>query len=678
MLDVKANATEYPAMLVKRQPQIDAALEHLTTTFDEYSRWRRAEQEDGWNACYRAYKGFKPQTDDFYHVYKIREIFRQVETLKPLLAEQFFGGGQLFRFKSRHEGNEDRAQAATEIVHMQLDAAGGRNALAIWDWLDTAILYGTSYIVYGWQTWRRPTHKILRMHDPEDGKSWWKRETDEILEEGPYVRHFSPFHVWTHPEIADPRDSPVCFVEEAVSLADIKTLIREGYLDAAAVKDGLGTEDGGRDIAAYLEAEGPEDAPRLQTESGLLSLRSCWTNDAWEYAVLDRRILGRATKIPFGRAPLLALRNYPLPEEHYGTPEPLLVLEEQNLLDDFMSIFADGLHYAANPMFQGTTEQKKTWLDTVFQPGGFVATVPNAPPILPLQTNSQMASLMQLPQVAAFILNNARMTPGITAELSGIGSTSSTATQHVRLQEAATKRIEGKIRRFMPMFRQLYGALYELNRLYLDTEVAVRLEGDAGREAFQTYLPTVFDADVDVEVELANERTDEGPEASMKWQNALRTVGGDPLVERRPLLERFFRSLGVKKPALFISDPTTATVDANAENAEFIAWGETADPKMSDNDQAHLAVHMPLLMEPVGAAEQNPTCLQRHCRIHQDRMAAKTQAAGAYRQQNLAPGSGSPVPATDVQTEAMFGNAERGAASQGGVPEAPALAGRAM
>jgi hypothetical protein len=674
--DVETKATAVEAQAVtdralkgkggeeRRQKAVTRLLAH----YDAYASWRKAHVEDGLNACYRAYQGYRPRSSSYHHTYVIREIFRQVETLKPEVFERFFSREQLFRYKAKRPGFEEAAAAATQIVHDQLAANLGRNMRALWDWMDTAILWGTSYLIFGWRSFKHTQWKINRVHDPVTREPWWDRETDEVIEEGPYLDHRTPFEVYTHPEVADVGQSPVVFQRETITPAGLKTLVRSGWADADLVKKAAA---GGKLTALDIEGElRPEDFPLLDLpseEDERMELLTGWTNDGWEYGVLNREYLIRAREMEFARPTIVCLRNYPQVREHYGTPEPLVLLEEQNLLNDFMSMFADGVHFTCNPMFKMTREAHTSWLQTYFQPGGAVV-LDKLDQLAPLGVNP---AVLDLPNVAGFILNNMKAT-GIR-DVAQLGQP--TATQHMSVVSAAGKRVSYKIARWKPEFRHIYTALYELNRLYLDQEVAVRMEGPAGAEAFARYEPTVFDADVDVQVELADE-AEADPEAALRWQNALRLSAGDPGVDRAALWERFFRAMRVREPRKLLLDPTLAYSDAQRENTEAVLHGFLPLPRAQDNDQIHLGVHAPLRASPLGRL-QEPEAMasfERHCMAHAERLMARQQSRAQFGTAMEGPGpgemeqrSGSPVPAADERTEGLFLNGPRGAAWQGGM-----------
>ncbi len=642
----------------------ELTVERLMDVYEGYKQWRDGEIYPTWEGVYRAYRGLRPANSGPYKtIYVIREIFRQMETLKPQISKQFFGGEQLFRYEPRHPGQEDQAMGATSIVHQQIKRKMLDAQLQMW--LDTATLYGTSYLTYGWRKFKHTHRKISLMHRKDDDKTAWERKSSEFVYESPYVEFLKPWDVYTHPDVEDCRNSPLVVVRKVVSTADLKTLVREGWLDEDLTKEALEQDKGGPvdHLTAWrlARAQGyDERIDRSADGDEPHELLTGYTNDGHEYAILNSKHLVRAQKSKDGEIPMLAQRNYAQIGEHYGIPEPLIIMDEQRILNDFMGMYIDGTHIARNPMFKVSKAAKKDWGFASFRPGGAVY-LDNMGDVEPLAVNP---SVMNLPQDAAFIQNNMKLATGLSDELAGSGSSQRTATGLVRLQDAAGERMAHKVRLFMPMFSEVYRILYDLNARYLSDEVAVRSLGEDGKAVFGRYGPDVFNADVDVNVELANVM-ESNPETRQKWIETIKLFGMDPLINQTLLRERVFRAMGEKKPKMFLANPQNAQGDAMAENLQLEAVGILPDPNPNDNHQLHLQIHQ-METQTMPFMALNPQwqiALQKHMSIHNSYMQQQMMAQGQQQMApSAAPPGGSLLPEADMRTEAMFDNGATGAA----------------
>jgi hypothetical protein len=647
-------------------------VDNLYSLFDSYSQWRDSNQKPIWEAVYRAYRGYKPQNASPHKfVYIIREIFRQMETLKPQLAAQFFSQEQLFKYLARNPGFEESADAATSIVHYQMKHFRLQNELM--PWLDTALLYGVSYLSYGWRKFRQTTRKITPMHAPDE-KMWWQREATERIYDGPYLEALKPWELFTHPFIEDCRNSPAVFIRKIVSPADLRTLIREGWIDEDATKEAVESSSG---IGSNTDRVG--NPPYNQALDYNLDkddpqeMVICWTSDSWEYVIINRKLV-RAHLSSFPEIPIISLRNYPQTGEHYGIPEPLIIMDDQRILNDFMSIFVDASHYSCVPMMKVHNQAAQAWKNATFKPGGAVY-LDNLEQVQPLQVAPAHVDLMN---VGGFIQSNMKLATGVTDELAGAGSSAKTATGLVRLQDAAGARMQHKVRLFQPAFHDVYRALYNLNAQYLEEETAVRIEGADGRQVFRRYTPDVFEPDVDVDVQLSNESN--GPENTQKWMQLIQMIGQDPLVDRQVLLERMFRAMGEKRPKIFLANSINQQGDAIEENNLFRDVGTAPDPKPSENHMLHAQIHgmwfhTPEFQQLAATRVMFAEMAMKHAGIH-NYIQAQQQAQAGQEQQGpnqtpTAPQGQGPGPVdmeASSNTEANFDNAARGAAQQGAMP----------
>jgi hypothetical protein len=655
---------------IPRDPEErDIVARNLTELCDSYRDDSvTAEQRNIWDACYRAYRGWKPeQQGQYLFVYVIREIFRQLETLKPQMWDQFFSQTDLFEYVPEFPGDEKRVEASTEAVRKQIRYM--QINLQMQKWLDMTLQYGSADLFGYWKSFVMPKRKISPMYDWDRNESWWERETKDLRREGPFLEAIPPWRVFSHPNCENIRESPLVGILDIVTPSTLKTYTRQGWLNAEAVK--AASEESGcasqeDETQMYLQS-----MPYYKTYKNMdepQQIHTYFTNDGWEWAVLNRKTLVRGRRADFGHAPIIRNKNYPQVDEAWGLPEALQLLDDQNLLNDLMSNFVTGATLASMPMQKVKKTAVNDYRNMVYRPGGYVA-LDNLGDCEPLQ---QASTLFQLPGVASFVQNNMRVATGIGNELSGIAGKSGTATEHVSRKDAQSSRMRYKVIYMAPQFEDAYAMIHSLNALYLDDEVAVALVGPDGKNAFKYVTPADFGAPVSVRVRLAN-MMDLGTDAAMKWMNVLARCGQDPMIQRKKLYQRMFKAMGEPRPEDFLNEVGLPQADAVRENQELAAFGTTNDPMPQEDHQTHYAIHtMMIQSEPFKAwPEMKQAATFKHNSIHQEYLAQQQQqmakAQQASNQMEIGVGGGSPVPATDLQTEAMFDNGANGAASQGGV-----------
>ncbi len=663
---------------VKSKEKQEFVVQRINSELQKYrSSYARMEWEKNVRAVFLCYRGYKLAGGDNQFQYVIREGFFQFETLLAQICPQFFGESRLFRYAPQQAEFIQKAVGATEIVHAQMRRTHAESQLR--DWLKCAMFYGVSYLTYGWQHYKRVVRRPLPLHsDPEQEP--WKVRTEEIIFEAPYLEFIKPWEVYCHPFIEDCRNSPTVSIIKMLSVADLKTLARELYLDADAVQQAI--EDGPAAPNQNRNLNFPSPMPQydyqLDSSDGSAphEMVVTYTNEGWEYVMLDGRAIARAQRCRYGEIPIIGLRNYPQAGEHYGIPELVSILDDQRLLNEVMSSYVYSIHMQLNPRVKVKRNAVKDYNAATHKPGGKII-LDDMNDVMPFEVNP---TTMSLEQVGSFLMNNMRRTTGLNERLAGSAPNTGTATLGVHLEQAATKRMMEKVALFAPAFGDAYMALYRLNAMYLDDKVPVRMLGASGADIFNRYGPDAFEPDVDVEVELANQSA--GPEDAVKWQNAYQLTGQDPLVSRKGLLERYFRALGEKRPQALLSDPILAQSDALAENTGVLANGIIGDPKPDDNHQVHIQIHTQAMQTPefMALVHERPPwakAMQDHLLKHVQYFQAMQQAQQAQAQQSAAAmpntslaaqaqGPQSANPEANARTEAMFQNGARGAAQGGG------------
>jgi hypothetical protein len=667
------------------EEQRERAVCRLMDLLRSYKKYREEYVEPIWNETYRAYMGVPPQDNNPYgSFYHIAEIFRQVEVLKPQLAAQLLPSDQYFRYKPQMATPDAdyRAQAATQIVHQHLRSMNCEPELLTW--LDNCCVWGISYLMDGWKRYRRTRLKIakcIRKDQDDKPQRAWMRETQDIAEEGVYVKWVNHWQVYVDWRCPNLDDSPGVFLVERVSAEDMKTLVREGELDAKAVEKAIA--EGGDSCDEWDFRDRPEDEdgrsdsdvhPNKELE-GLFTLITVWTNDHMVYSIINQKHMARAQFNFRQRVPMKVLRNYPQPGQHYGLGEPFMLLWDQKLLDDAASQFIDAGKYALNPMFVVAAEEKKKWQVLSFKPGA--AVFPN---------NIDKIKALNVPQlnfplkdVMDTLRRNMQLASGNTDEMQGI-TRHRTATGVKLLQDAAAMRINHKVRWHMPVFKRLWLDLYTLEAHFLDQDFAVRVRGRDGKEFVDSYGPNAFEPDVDVSIELPPEMQNDMERRNQALQFYQQTAGsGDPRWKfegpSRALLEAFGHSDNQED---FVASELEDLKLPVIENDIWRQTGLFPPVRADQNHQVHLQTHQEAAaqaQQAVAAGMLDPGALHiiaEHMERHAQYLQQIQQAMAQQAQQAPVQQSGSPMPQADMRTEANFANSVTGAAQQGTMPRSVA------
>lgn len=642
-------------------------VEYILRIFNKYRQERLRTVEMSWEISDRLYKGeFRDNFWPYSTVYEIREVYRQVEAMKALTFQGFFGQPKRFEYKTLHAGGEDAANIATHIVERQLRVLGNEDE--IYKWHNEPYVKGIAYLQYGWARYKRLKHKNTNMHQSE--KDLGKRDVEEAMNEGPFLEWQDCWKVYTNPWVDDIQDSPFVFIREIVSGEYLRTMVNEGRFDKKAVMKAL---DKGGTANSYA----PEDNrvwlasdPGIFGDDKEFKLLTAWTNTGWTYAVVEDEFFVMAQRNPFDRVPILNLRNNPEPGLHYGTSEPTILAAEQMLLRDVASMWVDSIHYKLQPMWVIKEYLKNQWENTGFRPGA-TNYVTNMEDIKPLAGGPD--TLFNLENAMNLIRMSMQRTTGMTDEVTGEGSRHRTASGMQMLQQAASARTEMKLMQWAPIMSKLYGKAYELNAAYMSKDVAARVEGLDGKLQIGRYDSGNFSPEVDVEVILP--RNMMPPEAQQSKAILLyNSTKMDPLVNKEPVILELARAFQLTNPKRLLANRMTSQRDAVYENQDFQTTGFIQDPVATEDHVMHYQIHYAYKHTPefLALPPETQVLMHMHCSIHEAYLKAMQQMPGAPAQPM---GGEGPMPGAEGNMmgnamgnemgEDMFNNGARGAEQQG-------------
>lgn len=643
-----------PVKLIDVPEDVRAStVEKLVTLFKRYEEdGARRKKVEQWTASYRAYMGYKYAEQQWM----IREIFRQVETLIPKLAKTLLSGDVLFTLDARQEGFDEAAEGAAAVIHDQIHRYGSMQELQ--KFVRDFVMYGTVYLLPGWRHYKRTHKKLDPMHAPEE-KDTWDRKTTEVPEEAPFLEYVGPWDVFSHPQVEEAKNSPAVFIIRNVTVSDLKTMVREGYLDADATQEAVENNRSGAAEDETLGRAPFNDPHRNDTlDDDVHELMMCWTFDGMHYRVLDREVLVGATMTDDGKIPLITARNYPQSREHWGVPEPITIIDDQKLLNDLTDLFVKQNWYQL-PMWTVKEAAFNNFQRSTFKPGGYVRCTDPAGDI-GLLPQSQSPATVQLSGSMEYVLNRMKLTSGLSNEVAGSKGDTGTATGIVRLQDAADDRIQHKCgAMLMPALKEAYAAVYNLDAMRLNVTYKLRVAGPDGVRQDKEYPPSIFAQDIDVTIEVGS---DAGLQQANHLLNIYKVVGQDPLVNREEILKELWKASDMKHVRRFAASSMSAQGDALQENMGLTQTGIIADPKAGDNHQVHYQIHS---MDQ--SVVQTPQ-MQNHIAIHATYL-QQLQAQNAQAQQATLGGMGNQAQGVGQQanqtTEAMFQNGQRGASQQG-------------
>lgn len=630
---------------------------------------RRSRQEEIWIAVYKAYMGYKHPGVD----YSIRETWREQETLEANLHDQILGTDPRFKLIPHGEGAESEAKAAAagRLINFQIDNCDrGRGVDALRQHISNSSKYGNGITYMGWQTYREYPWKINKAHAQKGEKPVYEKASEEMPVECPIVEDIAPWDLYVNPYIEDVHAMPVVFWRQKVSVGYLKTRTRDGTLDKDVVEQAC--ESDADTTVALLDNHPDQRANDEMTEmspdgSGAHELLWCWTNDGWEYVIIDRKYLARGRHLQQKKMPIEVSRNNPQKGEFYGIPDPLITLDEQRIVNDLATQWLKGIRLTNYPMVTGDAQSKKSWQNALFQVGGFIE-VPKGGNIQPLQLNPAINGMTSN---IGFIMQNMQASSGITPELSGTGSSAKTATAHVRLENAASMRIKYKVKLLSKTFKGIYKMLYQLNQANITEDQVLRLVGSDGKTIPEKYGPSEFDQYCDVDIELGNVG-ETSMEKVSKWMQFGQVFGPMGTCDLLMVQDRVLRSMGEQRPQQFRAQPLDGRDDQMWELGQLPMGGLMPDPRPQDNHQQHLQVCQMFMASPafMQLSEVGKASFQAHMMKHQafymQQMEAQQQQMQAQQQQQMSMGGPSPVESeANARTEAEFNNGQRGAEQQG-------------
>lgn len=608
--------------------------------------------------------------------YQLREVYRQVQDKQSLWTQRFFTD-RMFGLRPRKTEDAQMAEVAASHIRWQIENFGNMEELDMWG--SQKFIYGTSLLRYGWRNYKQTQYKKTFIKPQNSFEKVWKTKPEEFVTGAPFLKYYDLKRVYTDIEVDKIQDSPVVWLEEEVSDEYLWTQVREGLFDKGQVMKALDIPGDPREFDdRNTDWRARHVFPRRDNRKTLRILVTGWTNGGRAYAYIDGKCptVVQANKNVYGLAPFLALRNAAKPGFFYGEGEPNILAAQDRMLKDTISVAMESAQFENRPTFITTNNTKKQFERMKFLPGEVLSVTSreHMDEIKPLDLNSNKTQ-RGIELAMSFIVPQMQSTRGArnAADVAASHRTSS-GLREVMAQESSI--LEHDIRVSMPVVRQLYSIIYQMNGRWESGEVALKIDGPDGKlitDRPSLFGYEVFSPQVDVEIQLAN--TLEPPEVlRQNAMMALQTCAPFAnMVNLEPIITQLARAFGETRPQRWLKDPSKTKADALDENDNIKALGTVWDVQATDDHAYHLRAHEMFMQtaDYLQLADVAKGNMLRHVQQHQWYLEQQQQAASQMAQQSPASGiggSGGPAGLGNALGEAGSNNAMAGAAQQGMMP----------
>lgn len=608
--------------------------------------------------------------------YQLREVYRQVQDKQSLWTQRFFTD-RMFGLRARKSENAQMAEVAASHIRWQIENFGNMEELDMWG--SQKFIYGTSLLRYGWRNYKQTQYKKTFIKPQNSFEKVWKTKPEEFVTGAPFLKYYDLKRVYTDIECDKIQDSPVVWLEEEVSDEYIWTQVREGLFDKGQVMKALEIPGDPREFdERNTDWRSRHLFPRRDNRKTLRILVMGWTNGGRAYSFIDGKVptVVQANRNVYGLAPFLALRNAAKPGFFYGEGEPNILAAQDRMLKDTISVAMESAQFENRPTFITTANTKKQFERMKFLPGEVisVASKEQMDEVRALDLNSQKTQ-RGIELAMSFIIPQMQSTRG-ARNAADVAASHRTAGGVKEVMAAESSILEHDIRISMPVVRQLYSILYQMNGRWENGEVAQKIDGPDGKlitDRPSLFGTEVFSPQVDVEIQLAN--TLEPPEVLR--QNAMMALQVcapfASMINMEPLITQLARAFGETRPQRWLKDPSKSKADALDENDNIKALGTVWEVQPTDDHMYHLRAHQ-MFMQTADYLQLSPVAqgnMLKHIQQHQYYAEQQQQAMMQMSQQGPASGlGGSGGAAGPGNSMAGPGSAMAGAGQQGMMPGA--------
>lgn len=515
----KQTQAQVIARIRGRFAQAQAALASRQDTRDEHYQLYRSyadpiQDEDGQDVTGRS-NIFVPRT------------FSGIETIHTRMMNATFPGGPVFGAKPRNPDSVKQAEAMELVMGYQAEKTSFRSSAS--DVLKAGLIYeyGIGKIVW-YQAKPRRVRKIVRDQHPDPVNAAYKIEVVDIKDveipayKGPRVFSIDPDDFYP-----DPAATGAYFDEDRFVIhrlwEPLSTIMRKadlGIYDVRAankLKRAASEEAEKPDVRRQsLVGQSADDNPNIDDKDPIIQILEYWTDDEIIVVPWLQDVLLREERNPYGFKPFAMWRDVTVPNEREGISEAEAMSGEQDALNAMTNMVIDqGKLNVVRPMaYDANLELDEADLD-----------VSSGKTYVPIRGIAQGRTIRDYiwefptgelgvagPELINMFKSDMQDVTGTYDNVRGQQAMGETATEASIRAQAASARFETKIKQFEYEFLRPIGRMWaELNQMFLDQEIVIRIEGDKGFD-FRTITPEEIAGDFDIEVRGANIDSEVSPQ----------------------------------------------------------------------------------------------------------------------------------------------------------------------
>lgn len=503
----------------------------------EQSRSAQQEMQDVRDEYYKRYRSYNDpiQDEDGEDVTGRSNLFvprtySSVETVHTRMMNAIFSGPMVFGAKPQNEKSVDQAESMEHVMKWQADKVKFRSAAS--DVLKAGLMYETGIGKIVWYRARpRRVRKLVRIPHPRAPVAALgvTMLVERIVEKSPYtgprVISVDPDDFFGDPASTTPYpdEEDRCVIHrlwEPLSL--IMRKARENVYDVRAAKklERVPSEEVNKPKNRRQELVGDsegEDGANVNESDPVIELLEYWTHD--EVIVVPRwhDFLLRQEANPYGFIPFAMWRDVTIPNERGGISEIEAMSANQDALNTTTNAVIDQAKLnIINPMAYDAETLDVDERDLDVSDGKPFVPVRGIPAGHSINEYIWQFPVGNLTAIGPELINMFKVdmqdATGTYDNVRGQAAIGETATEANIRAQAASSRFETKIRNFESEFLATIGQWWaELNQMFLDEEVVVRLEDDQNRFDFRTIKPEDIAGDFDIEVRGANVDSEVSP-----------------------------------------------------------------------------------------------------------------------------------------------------------------------
>lgn len=540
------------------------SLDNLVKLYDDAKKYVDNGYRDKWDNCYYVYNGkriFENYVSSTAHV-QIREAHTIVETLVSNIA----GGDTSFVFVPTNEEQAKDTDVLTDVVQYWIKCNKGE--IKIQEWVRDMVMYGTGIMGVEWQE-GKPFIFNIPIRD------FFIDPTSTVLTGGVNSARYAGYESLMDKD--ELKSVKIFDAEKNKWVSKYSNLDKIGY-DVNAKNGGNGdtgsmdkvfkdmfkgsalgdkaTEHQVHVIKLYHLPTGM--LYEIGNKKQIIYAAPMWTQRGESSKKIMVEVNGQPVEStiklkeikPF--LPFVALRNYIESSQFYGNGDLELILEDNELLNDYEAIQIDNNAYQNTPMY---------WIDPAF--ADMIAEIETiAGAVYPIPRNA--FGVLERPQLTndvrqkqEDIMQRMRRATAADEAVQGgsVGNSRTTATEVSTQITQAQLRFSTKVKNLeVEGFGDLGCMLLKVAQIFLTKETAIRIVGKEG-VSFKDYDPYEYDGDFECNVSLSTTQKKKLMESGQKDNQIYLILSQDP--------QGVFNPIEIKRWMIQKIDPDLSDAEFN-------------------------------------------------------------------------------------------------------------------